>query len=205
MSISYDEFTKKLPDMKNLLSILEGDEMLTKVVELGILKLKQDITKFTVLEPIHKTTKIKCPYYNDYYIDIDNGIIDLIEEIWKAGIKTSNSCEDISGTNYMWVEFCPASDADSFMEIIINGQSKTDKLSLRALNKSEKNNWIIEYTPENINETVSDPDTLDIVDFISNISIKFHKSDYKHILKRLKAHNIKTVKTKTKKSSRKSK
>ena len=204
MSISYEEFTKKLPDMKNLLSILEGDEVLTKVVELGILQLKKETTNDTTSITKHKTTKLPCPFYENQLIEIDNGIFDLIDEIWKADIKTCNSCEDNVPANYMWIQFCPASDGDSFLEIIMNGHDENDKLSKRILNRADKNNWNIEYIPENINEyTDSDDDEPSegkVIDFISNLSIRFHKSDYKQILKRLKAHNLKSTKAKHKKA-----
>jgi hypothetical protein len=208
MSISYEEFNKKRSDIKTLLSIVEGDEVLTKVVELGLHQLEKKTAKDKTASIKHKTTRIACPFYENQTIEIDNGIFDLISELWKANIKTCSSCEDDMPANYMWIEFCPASDGDSFLEIIMNGYEENDKLSLRILDRADKNNWIIEYIPENINEyTDSDDDEATseskVIDFISNLSIRFPKSDYKQILKRIKAHNLALTKKKKTKGNKK--
>ena len=48
---------------------------------------------------------------------IDEGIAPLIEEIWKAGIWTANSCEE-NRPGWMWIEFLRTMDAVKFLNII---------------------------------------------------------------------------------------
>lgn len=49
----------------------------------------------------HKTVQVKRP--GGLIVDIDEGIVDLIQMIWRCGFSTFNSCEDNNGN--IWVEF----------------------------------------------------------------------------------------------------
>ncbi len=61
----------------------------------------------------HKETKIYCPW-SDKEVAIDEGIAELIKELWRLDIRTSTCCQDASRGRKpdrdMWVDL----ECDSF-------------------------------------------------------------------------------------------
>lgn len=51
----------------------------------------------------HLTTKLN---YRNREVEIDTDIVDLIKEIWQAGIATSQSCESHESKHKIWIRMC---------------------------------------------------------------------------------------------------
>jgi hypothetical protein len=60
----------------------------------------------------HETIDLQ---YNGYIVRIDKKIAHLMQEIWKAGIHTCNSCEDNVPAGYIWIEFSDSKDIKKFL------------------------------------------------------------------------------------------
>lgn len=57
----------------------------------------------------HKQVYITCPW-NDQEVGIDEGIVELIRELWRLGIRTTTCCQDASrgkrpGHKDVWIDF----------------------------------------------------------------------------------------------------
>ena len=76
----------------------------------------------------HLTKKLKRRCENHHHlVDIDIKIAPLIFELWEAGIKTNNSCqEDIRHDGYAWISFNSGKDFEKFVSIICDVDSKID-------------------------------------------------------------------------------
>lgn len=58
----------------------------------------------------------------DYTLDVDDGIADLITEIWRVGLTTTLSCQDNrtkeAPSGCIWIEFTSAAEAEAFLDIV---------------------------------------------------------------------------------------
>lgn len=63
----------------------------------------------------HETARVE---WGGHSAEIDRAIAPLILEIWKAGIRTANSCEDNVPRGFIWIQFPTAQDAERFLSII---------------------------------------------------------------------------------------
>jgi len=62
----------------------------------------------------HKTIPVANSDYGEM-VDIDEEIAPLIREIWKAGIKTTNSCQNNWPQDYVWIEFACGTHLEMFL------------------------------------------------------------------------------------------
>jgi len=60
----------------------------------------------------HKQVKIKIPPYN-YYGYVDEGIVDLVQSLWRQKIMTGMSCQEIDGN--IWLMFDSKKDFVKFL------------------------------------------------------------------------------------------
>jgi hypothetical protein len=124
--------------------------------------------------------------------DVDEGIADLILELWRAGIDTYLSCQnDPSGR--VWIDM-PIQAAKSFltiaarpfdddMESICNrsvGQSAPDDFERYLTERA----WHYAVRPWNCSE---DEGTVDVE---ADFSVRFPQTDYDEVLRRFRVHNI---------------
>jgi len=141
--------------------------------------------------------KIIFVEYKKELEEIDEKIAPLIFEIWKAGLKTCNSCQS-NPKDYIWIEFCNIKNASKFLEIVIKYDKVYGSMYWRALNNYGSKNWLIDtslfdcYLIDEIrNEEVvhihKNKNNEIKVDF--RVSIRFPKKDYSIILKRMKNYN----------------
>ena len=64
--------------------------------------------------PKHKTVHVKVGLFE---AEIDEEIAPLIEEIWKAGMGTTNSCQE-NQPDVAWIEFYSSIDAAEFLDVV---------------------------------------------------------------------------------------
>lgn len=132
---------------------------------------KSDKDKHTTLNLYYKVT--------DKMIDIDENIADLIQEIWKADIKTENSCESNVPADYIWIQFSDNDSLIKFIDIVSTNIEKGD-LFYRMLCSIGIDAWDIKrnfYRSNNVLE--------------ENYSIRFPKKDYDYVLGKMKEYNQK--------------
>ena len=51
---------------------------------------------------------------------VDAGLAPLIEQLWRAGIDTRQSCEAHSATGKVWISFPTATDAELFLNAVVS-------------------------------------------------------------------------------------
>lgn len=129
----------------------------------------------------HNQVDIYCPFYR-YRVGIDTGIVDLIREFWRVGIKTKFSCQDgyfdgypynkMDGGN-MWISFNYI-DFVKFFSIARNVKGIKRHIFLKS---SPKHWWKYEMFPNND----------DIISF--DCHVIFPGIDYDKLVKHFKKIN----------------
>jgi hypothetical protein len=94
----------------------------------------------------YRETKHKQVHIAGYGLeaDVDEGIAQLIKELWRCGIWTRMSCQE-GLYGYVWLNFFNSFEADRFLNIVAEGDPKPGSLYRRILNLDEEHdNWIIQ-------------------------------------------------------------
>lgn len=144
----------------------------------------------------HHMISVYNPFYKKY-MKIDEEIVDLIKEIWSAGIQTNNSCQDNVPKGFVWISFTNSLEVQKFLKIIFEGLSTEDNkyrdVSIRGLYsryyypKSWKYDIIFyAWTPTDEDEDEDDETVLDID---HSVSIRFPTEDLEFVYNRLFTHN----------------
>ncbi len=59
-------------------------------------------------------------HVGDQSADIDNALVPLITQVWKAGIQTDGSCEEGDDTpEYAWIGFPSAEQLEAFLRLVL--------------------------------------------------------------------------------------
>jgi len=142
----------------------------------------------------HKTVKLWNVFYEDY-VDIDKNIAPLIDELWEAGIQTSNSCENNTPEMYnykdtcIWISFQSMEDVKRFMQIVYIGIPRKGTFTNRIIGRSHKFNWEYSYWIDTSYKNRSPKNIFVANDRIRDIevghSLRFPGSDYCYVLKNL--------------------
>lgn len=144
-------------------------------------------------------------------VHIDTQITELIQLLWKLGIRTNNSCENNIPTNYIWIEFTHSIDATIFLNIIGKYiyKSKAQKYEENDLYQRIKrpedeppNQWLFSCNLLDYSEQIINDETTmnrKFKGFEITISIRFPQEDYSTVVKALQ-EKIKTVNSVTFKS-----
>lgn len=134
----------------------------------------------------HKQVHIK---YKDHEADVDEGLADLILNLWKLDIYTSMSCENNNDDNIVWLNFPHAIESEKFMNVAV--KYDTDMYH-RAMGYTDEDDWTIDTNLENYGvDLIFDEKDEDIVDekfngtndFYLSVSIRFSISDLKEVEK----------------------
>jgi hypothetical protein len=144
----------------------------------------------------HKQVMIEV---NRRKADVDEGIADLIVELWKADIDTFMSCQDNRPKGYVWIQFASAYDGDAFLNIVAqNPELEGQTLYNRIHNRWDviKKTWrysiaVFDYgliEDEGEDNTLEESHTGD-VELRFTVSIRFPLSDYETVLSRMVEHN----------------
>jgi hypothetical protein len=64
---------------------------------------------------LHETKLVE---FGDQRAEIDVDIADLVLNLWKLGLRTSNSCQDNVPKGFAWIEFCSVYDAETFLNLV---------------------------------------------------------------------------------------
>ena len=70
--------------------------------------------------------------FGDQHADIDKAIAPLVKEMWRAGIVTSQSCQD-SPSGWIWLEFVSSFALEKFLNIVGDYDSAVGSLHDRML------------------------------------------------------------------------
>lgn len=134
-------------------------------------------------------------------VPIDAGIAPLIQELWKAGLFTMNSCEE-NRPGWMWIEFLDVNAAEGFLDIVARYEDHMDSLYNRirqAWSPTEgelqgeweydahPSDWAVEETEVEdgyIEECCDGPSQ-----FTFSLSIRFPRSDFPVLLERMREYN----------------
>ena len=138
-------------------------------------------------------------FFYDQYIDIDRGIVELMCHIWRAGIRTSNSCENNVPTDYVWIQFRDTKDLKKFINITFRDIERTSGIYDRSLSEDydPKNcdRWVYNYDLRDVVQDIEDFDIVkndhDALNLYCFASVRFPKYDYSYILEQFKKHNDK--------------
>ena len=140
----------------------------------------------------HKQVLIENPVGE--FIPIDEGISELIKELWKRDIYTYNSCQE-NEPGIIWIEFANSYDAKVFLDTIMlkayEDEGYGDELYFRMyVNTFHEKDWqydvcVIDYN-EIIDEEKDELVHVGIPDIGFPISIRFPISDYHMVLKIIK-------------------
>lgn len=148
----------------------------------------------------HKTRRVKWGHRE---AEIDEGIADLILEIWKAGIGTCNSCEDNVPKGYVWIEFIDASSAERFLDIVVNRYSDSwSSLYQRVYDPwsdfgdIRPKGWHFRVLPFDFSteDRFVDEDTIETVSLgppsmSFTLSVRFPRTDLATVLRRMVKYN----------------
>src|SRR6266478_2607913 len=63
----------------------------------------------------HETKLVK---YRDEQAYIDVEIAELVLNLWKLGLTTTNSCQDNVPKGFVWIEFFSSHDAEMFLNYV---------------------------------------------------------------------------------------
>lgn len=178
-------YIAKIVDKLNEMPVIDNDEY-----ERLVFKIDKMIASRT--RKSHKQAKVYNPIIDDY-IEVDEGIAELLCHIWHAGIETLLSCENNIPDNYFWIDFYNMDNIKKFLTIVFTGTQKYCPQYKRAFWREDKR-WLYRTIYEN--ENSSDDSNDDTNDFDVNIvsvhtdpSIRIPKKDYKFVLERFKQYN----------------
>jgi hypothetical protein len=157
-------------------------------------------------ETLHPQARIT---HGDYTAEVDEGIAELILELWKADIPTMMSCQDNRphdepGPGRVWIMFPFAESAERFLNLVATFDTDTDSIYNAIAHDDVPDDWetfraerawTFETSPRDFG--VEHPDYLSDEpvtetgprDFVFAISIRFPHRDYPIVLARMKAHN----------------
>lgn len=143
---------------------------------------------FTLYVEKHKQVKVRV---GKRKADIDEGIVPLIEELWKAGIETSVSCQQ-NREGLVWIQFLDADEARKFLKIIARLEKGKSTLGDRITGDASTT-WYFDLYVDDMNLSMAiDKTTLQnsgdpYMGF--QLSIRFPPQDLPVVLDRLRAHN----------------
>jgi hypothetical protein len=140
----------------------------------------------------HKQVRVKV---GDWEAEVDEELAPLIEELWKAKIQTSMSCQE-SRLGFAWIEFDSMEDLCAFMNIVGDyGPPDEDSLYSRMNWRSDDTETWWEYDLHFIDcgwhdvENGANEWHEGVPDFAFWPSVRFPRSDLPILLKRMSQWN----------------
>ena len=179
-------FDTKRQDIESLFGMFEPDEFLTNIIKKGVdetLVVRDDY--FDSEGCGHKTVELVSPFFTDP-IKVDVGMKDIAEEVWRHNLCAVSFCENDVPINWMSITFSPSSDVDKFISLLLDGESTDSFLSKRIMGfkKDDKINWKYEYKCGDY-DIINSGTVPETISFISLMTVRFHKADYRNVVKRL--------------------
>jgi hypothetical protein len=150
----------------------------------------------------HPTEELWCPMSREHF-QIDTMIAPLMKEIWKAGWRTLNSCQDNIPRGYIWIDFRHASHLEKFLNALFKEEMDDNEVYRRTQTleflpgswKYKFHHWTLfgsHYQSES--EWESDEDTPDfdpepILSMRTSVSLRFPQTDLAFVYDKLVAYN----------------
>jgi hypothetical protein len=144
--------------------------------------------------------------WGEWEADVDAEIAALVEEIWRAGLWTWNSCQ-ANPEGRVWIEFARADRAQRFLEIVaqeydpdlwslyqrIRCHWMPGDTDIEAFERDQQWHYEI-YEPRDNNvvfdpEQNSDLELLGPPSFTFSLSVRFPRSDLAEVYRRVRAFN----------------
>lgn len=171
-----------IESIKSKLSSVYGDNVPKSILQ--NLKFQIDMDRDSRDSVEHKKQTIRTRYGE---LEVDCGIAELIECLMKVDIRVTISSESNVPKDYMWLVFQCQDDVERFMEIVFRNMSANDEMYCRATidERYEKGAWHFDTF---FNDIYRDKDEEYLEGASMNISVRFPKSDYSKILKRVKKY-----------------
>ena len=123
--------------------------------------------------------------------DIDEPIAPLVEEVWKAGVRTLHSCQD-NPTGYVWIETESAADATRFVDIALSGDTgdaAQKGLRERALRQGPIGFWPLSRGLWLFKVSIDNQGGEGPVHTKFLVSIRFPRRDLPLVLENFRRHN----------------
>lgn len=133
--------------------------------------------------------------------EVDEGIAELILELWKADINTAMSCQH--NQDRVWIMFPTATDAERFLNTVVVFDDDIDSIYNAVTSVVEPDDWETyraerawRFDAEAHDYGTEWPEDDGPVietgprDFAIGISVRFPHSDYTTVLARLQAANV---------------
>ena len=150
---------------------------------------------------IHKQVLVQV---DDMKAEIDAGIAPLIRELWKAGIRTFNSCQE-NKPGIIWIEIATVDDGIAFLNIVAHYEEEEEEHSFlynricHGWDIDDETSlpfWDYAVFPRDLGlyPILDDDDTVFEIhdgrtDFNMSLSIRFPTADYPVLLQRMTEHN----------------
>lgn len=148
----------------------------------------------------HKTVYVKVGMFE---AEIDEEIAPLIEEIWKADMGTTNSCQE-NQSGIAWIGFTTSFEAAEFLDIVAGEYSaEFDSLYNRIRGKWDSTSdpvqgmWQYSLYPVDVSvrqwdvdENTIDEEAIGSREFIFHVSIRFPRTDIDVLLQRMREFNL---------------
>lgn len=144
---------------------------------------------------MHKQVKIT---HGKMSAEVDEGIAELILEIWKHGIDTIMSCEE-NQQGTVWIDFLTVNDGERFLNLVggrfpSKAKKPWETLYGRIFGFGTQGDWSYNLCINDLNATPVTDENEDIVEYevsgraevYFSLSIRFPQSDIPLILKRLR-------------------
>jgi hypothetical protein len=138
----------------------------------------------------------------DQVANIDEEIAPLIEEIWKTGIETTNSCQE-NRPGIAWIGFLTALDAADFLDAVAGEYSDEIGSLYNRIRKEwdegdgetigwweyDARPWDASVNQWKVSEAEIDEAPVDSPEFVFAVSVRFPKSDMPYLIERMRAFN----------------
>lgn len=145
----------------------------------------------------HRTVRVSV---GEMEADIDEEIVPLVRELWRAGIETVNSCQG-NRPGIIWIQFATTDDAANFLDIVAEYEEGKDTLYNRAMGRWDGGEfpvtfWDYAALPEDrgLVEGFTEDDEVEewhegLTDAFFSVSVRFPRSDFPTVLARMARHN----------------
>ena len=122
-------------------------------------------------------------------IEVDEGLADLLQQLWALGMRTDNSCQE-NRPGMMWIEF-PCRDAARFLNLLASSRDEDRDFYGRMMEFSGTDNWKYNVLPGDLALRRDQGRGEDLIEgpseIVLDISVRFPLGDYDGVLRRVKA------------------
>lgn len=154
----------------------------------------------------HSTVTLTYPFTGEL-VDIDEMLVDLIQEVWRAGIETVSCCEDAGDVsellntafphlaarkaclaNRCYVDFPSEGEAATFLSAVADAGPR-DEFYVRMVHWAAPGAWLKSLSFDDMG--MSDDDVIEHAsDFVpSMVQVLFPQPDVPEVVARLQRHN----------------